>query len=303
MLAGAAASLATTAVQAQETVTYEFTQGGFPGGGVITGIIRGKDLNGDGRLYSLPEDIAAFGGLPAGNEVDYVEITFTGFNRARPYTQVYDKSVADIDDPSNFFMGFAYNLNGGEIGDEPDEGISFAPFAPSTVYTMGEFFSFYINPFPFDDVFLTPCGTGGTCATVFEYDADLEVIYADFSGANIETELLEDLGGRSYEVAVRDFLGNSFSDCFRFDEFGGLTVDGLGQTLTWRQKRLDFSPTGWQATSRAGAPLPISFSGALAGSRLRADGIDESGDTYVIVGQENPACTLAPESAAGVWQR
>jgi hypothetical protein len=302
-IASASAVLALTPAQAQETVTYEFTQAGFEGGGTIRGIIRGVDLDGDGRLYSLPSGIADFLGVPPGNEVDYVEVTFDGFNRVKPYTVVYDKSVADIEDPGNAFMGFAYNLNGGDIGDEPDEGISLARFAPSTSYTMGEFFAPYINPFPFDDVLLTPCGTGGTCAAIIEYNQNVEVIYSDFSAGAVDTTPLEDVGGRSYLVEVRDFLGNTFTDCLRFDEFGGLTVDGLGQTLTWRRKRLDMSPNGWQATSRSGAALPIAFDGLLAGRTIRGNGIDERGDTYLIRGEENESCALGPQYDAADWQR
>ena len=296
-LAGTCAALVITDAQAQETVTYAFTQTGFDDGGTISGIIRGRDLDGDGVLYSLSPFGAGSLGLPPGNEVDYVEVTFDGFNRELPVTLVYDKAVADITDFDNLIMGFVYYLNGGPIGDEPNEGISFAPFGGLT-YTMGQLFDSYIP-----DVTLTTCGIGSVCATVLEYGDAPQPIYDDVSSAAIETGEVEDMAGRTYQVVVRDFLGNTFPDCLRFDDFGTLTIDGMGQILTWRQKRLDLAPNAWQATSRAAAALPIAFDGVVSGTTINGDAIDEDGDTYIIRGQENPACTLAPQFDATAWQR
>lgn len=66
----------------------------------------------------------------------------------------------------NAFMAFSYNINGGPIGDEADEGISFAVFSPSLNYAMGAAFGFAWSP-PIHDEVLNVCGTGDTCGTVF----------------------------------------------------------------------------------------------------------------------------------------
>ncbi|MEO0423286.1 MAG: hypothetical protein AAF184_13165 [Pseudomonadota bacterium] len=297
----ACASLASLSALAQETVTIEYSQGGYSSGGTIEGVLSGTDLDGDGRLYAVSRFISDVFGLPFGNEVDYAEITFTGFNLEAPVTIVYDKSVADMEAFENAFMGFAYNIDGGPIGDQVDEGISLAVFAPSTNWWMGEFFNFIANPVPVSDVMLTPCGEGEACAGVLglvpnpEFPDGIELVYSDYSNEPIATQVVEEMTDRVFAVSVRTNTGDTFADCLRFDEMGSLTVDGLGATLTTRQTRLDSSPTAFQATSRTGAPLALALSGRTRGEdEIVGNGVNEFGSTFVFNGSENPACVVGP---------
>ncbi|MEM9384779.1 MAG: hypothetical protein AAGA68_06940 [Pseudomonadota bacterium] len=299
LAAAAATVLLAQGAFAQETVTIEYAQGGYPSGGTITGVLSGTDLDGDGRLYAVSRFIADVFGLPFGNEVDYAEITFTGFNLDAPLTLTYDKSVADMEAFENAFMGFAYNIDGGALGDEPDEGISFAVFAPSTNWWMGEFFNFIANPVPVSDVMLTPCGVGEACAGVLglvpnpDFPDGIELVYSDFSNEPIETTVVDTMGERVFAVDVRTNTGATFPDCLRFSDQGDLTVDGLGQTLTYRQTRLDTSPSAFQATSRTGASLAIAISGRTRGETdIVGNGVNELGSTFVFTGSENAACAV-----------
>lgn len=139
-----------------EPVSLQFSQS-FPGGGTVTGLIVGEDLDGDGRLYAIAPGVAGFLGIqPASGEVTYASVRIEGL-LGETVTNVFDASVTDLEDDSNFFWGFAYNLDGGPIGDAPDEGVSFAPLAPSTSYFAGPLFSGAVNPEPLDTP-LVPCG-------------------------------------------------------------------------------------------------------------------------------------------------
>lgn len=158
-------------------VTVAFEQTGFSGG-KVSGYIRGTDLDGDGRLYSASTAISGFLGEAFGNEVERASITFKGFGLPAPVTLNYDKSVADMADPVNTFMAFAYNLDGGALGDDPDEGISFAVYSPSINYAMGERFSPVWYPFILQDAPLTTCQPGldrhTPCATVLYLTPDAD---------------------------------------------------------------------------------------------------------------------------------
>jgi len=148
-------------------ITYSFSQTGFSGGGSVSGLFRGTDLDGDGRIYAAGPLFVLQGGLDSGNELDYLEVTIEGFDvTPDPVTQVYDKSVADMTEFVNALMGFAYNIDGGPIGDEADEGISFAFFSPSLNYAMGSAFAIAWNP-PIHDEVLNICGMGDICGSVF----------------------------------------------------------------------------------------------------------------------------------------
>lgn len=139
-----------------ETVSVQFSQS-YPGGGTVTGLIVGEDLDGDGRLYAVAPGVAGFLGIePASGEVTYASVRIKGL-LGEPVTNIFDASVADLEDDSNFFWGFAYNLDGGPIGDETDEGVSFAPLAPSTSYFAGPLFSGAVDPEPLNTP-LVPCG-------------------------------------------------------------------------------------------------------------------------------------------------
>lgn len=159
-------------------VTYTFSQAGFGGGASVSGLFRGTDLNNDGVLYAVGGAWVG-SGLPAGNELDYMEVTLTGFPATGgPVTLVYDKAVADVNTPENVFKGFAFNLGGDVIGDEAAEGISFAfpvdgpnfPGLPQSTfnYVMGEAFAFGWAP-PTLGQALTSCGDPvAPCGVVFE---------------------------------------------------------------------------------------------------------------------------------------
>jgi len=178
-----------------EQVSIQFSQT-FPGGGTVTGLIVGEDLNGDGRLYSVASPLADFLGIEGGGEeVTYASVRIEGV-LGQTVTNVFDASVADINDPSNFFWGFAYNIDGGTIGDDPDEGLAFAPLAPSTSYIVGELFS----PAFGNDFFNTPLTTCGLvddniCAGIATLDPvdpfpNFELLFSTTSAAPIVTHEL-----------------------------------------------------------------------------------------------------------------
>lgn len=173
-----------------QTVTHDFSQTGFAGGGSISGFFRGTDLDGDGQIYAVSRTISDLFGLPFGNELDYAEVTFSGFgDLPGETTVVYDKSVADMESPRNTFMALAYNVDGGPLGDDPDEGISLSVFSPSTNYNAGSAFDFV-----FSSETGTPLGTCGVaefCGLVVSLVPDEEspigaaVTFADFSGSPV----------------------------------------------------------------------------------------------------------------------
>lgn len=183
ILAGAAQ----LALAQGQTVTYEFSQTGFSTGGSVSGFFRGTDLDGDGRIYAVSRAISDIFGLPFGNELDYAEVTFTGFgDTPGARTVVYDKSAADMESPRNFFMAFAYNLDGGPIGDQPNEGVSLSVFSPSTNYNMGEAFSFVFANESSSQI--GSCGVAASCGLVISLVPDdtteigARVTFEDFSG-------------------------------------------------------------------------------------------------------------------------
>jgi hypothetical protein len=153
-----------------EQVSIQFSQS-YPGGGTVTGLLVGEDLDGDGRLYSVSPALADALGLEAGGEeVTYASVRIDGV-LGEPVVNVFDASVAPISDESNFFWGFAYNLDGGELGDEENEGVSFAPLAPSTSYVGGPLFAPAFTPSVIPDE-IGPCGSaeGIACSALITLD-------------------------------------------------------------------------------------------------------------------------------------
>lgn len=149
-----------------EQVSIQFSQT-YPGGGTVTGLLVGEDLDGDGRLYSVAPGLAGFLGItPGGDEVTYASVRIEGV-LGETVTNVFDASVAGIEDESNFFWGFAYNIDGGPIGDDPDEGLAFAPLAPSTSYNAGLLFAPAISPSVIPDP-IRACGNddGFACSAI-----------------------------------------------------------------------------------------------------------------------------------------
>ncbi len=229
--------LALAGPAAAQQVSIQFSQP-YPGGGTVTGLLVGEDLDGDGRLYSVAPGLAGFLGIDTGEpEVTYASVRIEGV-LGQTVTNVFDASVAPITDDTNFFWGFAYTLDGGPIGDDPDEGVSFAPLAPSTSYWAGELFAPAITGVIEGPT--GPCGNqdGNPCSAITTLDPvdpfpAFELLFAATSAAPIDThELLRytfeqdgfdggasisgtisgrdlDGDGRIYSVgqAYRDFLG------------------------------------------------------------------------------------------------
>lgn len=101
----------------------------------------------------------------------------------------------------------------------------------------------------------------------------------------------------TYSVMVATSLGPSFHDCFRFDvpSPGDLTIDGLGQPITWRHGQLGTVPQRFKAVSRSGQ-LSIAFYGEAVDplSQLTGEAVNEFGDTFVFSGVIAAACVLGP---------
>jgi len=197
-LAGAAlaAGLALPASNAlAEQVSIQFSQT-IPGGGTVTGLLIGEDLNDDGRLYTVAPPLADALGLEGGgSEVTYASVRIEGV-LGQTVTNIFDASVADINDPANFFWGFAYNLDGGELGDEADEGVSFSPLAPSTSYVGGPLFAPAFTPSVVPDA-IDVCGNanGDACSVLVTLDPvdpfpNFELLFSTASPAPIVTDEL-----------------------------------------------------------------------------------------------------------------
>lgn len=233
-----AIGLALAGPASAEEISIQFSQS-YPGGGTVTGLLVGEDLDGDGQLYSVSPGLAGFLGLPEGQaEVTYASVRIEGV-LGQTITNVFDASVAPITDDANFFWGFSYNLDGGPLGDDPDEGVSFGPLAPSTSYVAGALFASAWSPDPVDES-IEACGNenGAACSAIVTLDPvdpfpNFELLFAATSPAPVETyELLRytfeqdgfdggasisgtisgrdlDGDGRIYSVgqAYRDFLG------------------------------------------------------------------------------------------------
>jgi hypothetical protein len=187
-------------------ISFEFHQDGFASGGSVSGSFRGRDLDGDGRLYAVSRGISNIFGLPFGNELDYAEVTFSGFGTLPgPSTVVYDRSVADMENPRNLFMAFAYNIDGGALGDEPDEGMSLSIFSPSTNYLVGDLFEFIFANQVSQSI--GSCGVDPLCSTVVSLVPDpseaigARVVFEDFSGNDVKTTEVPLPGGFSLLLA------------------------------------------------------------------------------------------------------
>ena len=98
--------------------------------------------------------------------------------------------------------------------------------------------------------------------------------------------------GITYDVEVTSsFDPVPFSECFRFDRSGSLSIDGLG-TLTFDFDRLGRRSSRWQAVRQGG--LGFAFHGFGNRRRISGDAIDELGNTYVFRGRRNRNCTIVP---------
>ena len=113
-------------------ITYDFTQGGYRHGALVSGFFSGEDLDGDGQLSSFAGEVSDFA------------LTFTRKN-GKP---VFQLDFADL-------FGLVYDLDGGDLGDGADghqEGI--LAFDWKRLFAVG--------PGPLGQV----CGEGDACALV-----------------------------------------------------------------------------------------------------------------------------------------
>jgi len=101
--------------------------------------------------------------------------------------------------------------------------------------------------------------------------------------------------GRTFRVTVKSSFGTTFTDCYRFDLDGNLTIDLLFQTLTYRHGQLDDPDafTRFKAVSRFLQPLSIMFFGEeiQALEVLTGEAVNEIGDTFVFSGSETGPST------------
>ena len=219
-----------------EQVSIQFSQT-YPDGGTVTGLLVGEDLDGDGRLYSVAPGLANFVGITAGGEeVTYASVRIEDV-LGQTVTNVFDASVAGIEDDSNFFWGFAYNLDGGPIGDDPDEGLSFAPLAPSTSYTAGALFAPAISGPVIPDPIGT-CGNeaGDACSAITTLNPvdpfpAFELLFAETSAEPVVThELLR------YTFEQQGFDGGASVT----GTVSGRDLDGDGMLYSVGQAWIDF---------------------------------------------------------------
>jgi len=103
--------------------------------------------------------------------------------------------------------------------------------------------------------------------------------------------------GRTFRVTVKSSFGTTFTDCFRFDVpgAGDLTIDLLGQVITYRHGQLDDpdASSRFKAVSRFLQPLSIMFFGEeiQALEQLTGEAVNEFGDTFVFSGPETGPST------------
>ena len=110
--------------------------------------------------------------------------------------------------------------------------------------------------------------------------------------------------GKIFRVTVKSSFGTTFKDCYRFDvpNPGDLSIDGLGQTITYRHGQLNTVPTSFKAVARSGQRQSIMFYGEEleALERLSGEVVDDAGDTFVFSGLETATCVLDGASSSSV---
>jgi hypothetical protein len=103
--------------------------------------------------------------------------------------------------------------------------------------------------------------------------------------------------GFTFRVTVKSSFGTTFTDCYRFDRPnpGDLTIDLLGQTITYRHGQLDDPDafSRFKAVSRFLQPLSIMFFGEeiQALEQLTGEAVNEFGDTFVFSGPQTGPST------------
>ena len=108
--------------------------------------------------------------------------------------------------------------------------------------------------------------------------------------------------GISYYVDVKTSFGFEFSDCMVFGEDGILDLLGFGFPLAFDQADLGTHEVFWQAVTITGAPFQLAFNGMATGNSedgmLKANAINDFGDTFTIKGRPADCAPVGPESAA-----
>ena len=109
--------------------------------------------------------------------------------------------------------------------------------------------------------------------------------------------------GKTFRVTVKSSFGTTFTDCYRFDVpvAGSLTIDLLGQVITYRHGQLDTVDTRFKSVSRFLQPLSIMFYGEEieALEQLTGEAVSEFGDTFVFSGPETGPSTSPQLCVAG----
>jgi hypothetical protein len=121
------------AVTAMGGGNYDFSVGGWDGGGLVTGSFAGTDNNADGQLSSFDGEVTGF------------SMSYGGGAIVAPFSLAF----------ANLF-GLVYDLNGGPLGDGTAldiEGIGATGVGPLR--------SFLIGPGP-----VGVCGIGQTCGII-----------------------------------------------------------------------------------------------------------------------------------------
>ena len=187
-----------------DVIVGEFVQRGFDDRGRVKVRFWGRDADGDGRLYSMSGFLATSlplfdpnsdgTPLPVGNEFIRVEVTYCDYFGLPSFTQVFDERETPIDQTPNFgptaFYGFAYNLDGGRMGDDPDEGMSLSPLAPSIAYVAGELFRYLLGP-GFPELRTCAPGSGTVCAAVQQINltpGGIDIVNESYSDKRISVK-------------------------------------------------------------------------------------------------------------------
>ena len=96
-----------------------------------------------------------------------------------------------------------------------------------------------------------------------------------------------------FKVKVKSSFGTEFDDCFHFFTDGSLLVEGYSGQSVWAYKSLGHAKFRWQSVSINDSTLfSLAFSGTKAFLGLHADGINDNGDTFKIVGKRVKECSL-----------
>ncbi len=142
--------------QSAYSVLFTFSQAGFEDDAVITGSFTGVDLNNDGILTLRTDSIET-------GEISLFNMSFSG----NSITPAFDASFpfpvrSQPGPPTGFFSNFIYNLNGGPLGDDSEEGILFI-VTPNPLPDFNDDIDFRYST---GSALFDNCGTGGGCGNI-----------------------------------------------------------------------------------------------------------------------------------------